>query len=123
MTNLQNFQPSTEKLEMFRMAYIRAMCNAAVVSGVQPPTTVSGASTSRNELLQNLENLKNVYEEGGLSGNDWAQKAYTEIEKRIKPLADYNAETVGDALRDYCQAFFNFGIQKFSVPKNTNPFA
>jgi hypothetical protein len=123
MSDLQKFAPTPEALDAFRFAYIRVMGNAAVISGVQPAMTMGGSTAARREILADLEALKTAYE--SVQTNAWAQSAYNEIEKRLKPVVDYNAETVGDALKDYCEAFFTYVIQNFSPPKaagNKNPF-
>ncbi len=124
MTNLQQFEPSPEQLERFRSAYMKVMCNAAVVSGVQPPMTISGATQAKNALLNDLTELKSAYED--VATNSWAQQAYNQIANRLQPISEYNSETVAKALQEYCIAFWQHGIKNFSAPTpepKKNPFA
>ncbi len=115
MADLVRKEFTIEDLEKYRILYIKLICDAAIINGVQPPILMSDASRARRELLGVLVQLLAVFE--SVKSNPWAAKAQEQITNVIDTNDYGNAEQVAQSLEKYCKVFFAYGVEKFANEK------
>lgn len=111
MSDLKNTEATVEHFEAYSAAYLALICNAAIINGVQPPMMVSDSTRAKVELPGNFAALSNAYQ--AVSSHQWAVESYEKI--MIVDPKDYNdPEKAASILKEYCEVFFAYGIEKFS---------